>query len=147
MKRRIIWRIVLGLVILLALALCVTKVFIPLFDTSDEAKTYVPDIKRFAGTSETFTLESENLSFVLDPDTTNFTVTDKRTGKEWNSVASGIDSSSPTLSAEQKRLLSVLTVGILHLFYVGPYIQATDAELYEAVKADYEARLAAGTAA
>ena len=44
-------------------------------------------------------------------------------------------------------LLSVLTVGILHLFYVGPYIQATDAELYEAVKADYEARLAAGTAA
>ena len=110
MKRRIIWRIVLGLVILLALALCVTKVFIPLFDTSDEAKTYVPDIKRFAGTSETFTLESENLSFVLDPDTTHFTVTDKRTGKEWNSVASGIDSSSPTLSAEQKRLLSVLTV-------------------------------------
>lgn len=44
-------------------------------------------------------------------------------------------------------LLSALTFGILHLFYVGPYIQATDAELYKAVRADYEARLAAGTAA
>lgn len=44
-------------------------------------------------------------------------------------------------------LLSALTFGILHLFYVGPYMQATDAELYEAVKADYEARLAAGTVA
>ena len=42
-------------------------------------------------------------------------------------------------------LLSVLTLGILTIFYVGPYIQATNAELYEAVRADYEARLAAGT--
>lgn len=30
-------------------------------------------------------------------------------------------------------LLSVLTAGILHIFYVGPYIQATDAELYKAI--------------
>ena len=44
-------------------------------------------------------------------------------------------------------LLSALTFGILHLFYVGPYIQATDAELYKVVRADYEARLAAGTVA
>ena len=44
-------------------------------------------------------------------------------------------------------LLSALTFGILHLFYVGPYIQATDAELYKVVRADYEARLATGTAA
>lgn len=44
-------------------------------------------------------------------------------------------------------LLSALTFGILHLFYVGPYVEATNAELYEAVKADYEARLAAGTVA
>ena len=44
-------------------------------------------------------------------------------------------------------LLSALTFGILHLFYVGPYIQATGAELYKVVRADYEARLAAGTAA
>ena len=32
-------------------------------------------------------------------------------------------------------ILSALTLGILHIFYVGPYIQATDAELYEALKA------------
>ena len=37
-------------------------------------------------------------------------------------------------------LLSVLTVGILTIFYVGPYINATDAELYEAISRNYEAQ-------
>ena len=36
-------------------------------------------------------------------------------------------------------LLSVLTLGILSLFYVSPYINATDAELYEAIRSGYEA--------
>lgn len=37
-------------------------------------------------------------------------------------------------------ILSALTVGILHIFYVGPYIQATDAELYKAITAAYAAQ-------
>ena len=37
-------------------------------------------------------------------------------------------------------LLSALTCGILHIFYVGPYIQATDAELYKAVTNAYAAQ-------
>lgn len=37
-------------------------------------------------------------------------------------------------------ILSALTMGILHIFYVGPYIQATDAELYEAVRAEFQAQ-------
>ncbi len=40
-------------------------------------------------------------------------------------------------------LLSVLTVGLLGIFYVGPYMQATNAELYEAVRRNYEAAFAA----
>ena len=36
-------------------------------------------------------------------------------------------------------ILSALTCGILHIFYVGPYIQATDAELYKAVANAYAA--------
>ena len=38
-------------------------------------------------------------------------------------------------------ILSALTCGILHVFYVGPYIQATDAELYRAITEAYDARL------
>ena len=38
-------------------------------------------------------------------------------------------------------ILSALTCGILHLFYVGPYIEATNAELYEAVRTEYESRI------
>ena len=37
-------------------------------------------------------------------------------------------------------ILSALTCGILHIFYVGPYIQATDAELYKAVANAYTAQ-------
>ena len=110
MKRRIIWRIVLGLVILLALALCVTKVIIPLFDVSDEEIAFIPDVKRFGGTEEEFTLESDNLSFVLDPETTHFTVTDKRTGKVWSSVAPGVASDANTMLVEKQRLQSIITV-------------------------------------
>ena len=37
-------------------------------------------------------------------------------------------------------ILSALTAGILHIFYVGPYIRATDAELYKAVAGAHAAR-------
>lgn len=110
MKRRIVWRIVLGLVIVLALVLCVNLVIIPLFDTSDEEAGYVPDIMRYVDSAEVYQLEGENIVFQLINDSTHFTVTDKRTGKVWNSIAPGLNPDSPTLTAEQKRLLSVLTV-------------------------------------
>lgn len=110
MKRRIIWRIVLCLVLLLALAVCVDKVILPLFDTSGDLKTYVPDIKRHVADEETYTLESENLSFVLDPDTTHFTITDKRTGKVWSSTPAGVADDANTMVNEKERLQSILTL-------------------------------------
>jgi len=126
MKKGVIVRIVLGLVILLALVLLVTQVFIPLFDTSDELATFVPDIRRFAGTEDTFTMESDTLSFTLDPETTHFTVTDKRTGKEWSSIAPGVESDAATLLEEKNRLMSVLT-----LVYMNNAGKATTWSSYE----------------
>ena len=43
-------------------------------------------------------------------------------------------------------LLSALTFGILHLFWVGPYIQATNAELYKVIYAEYVNRSVAQNA-
>ncbi len=40
-------------------------------------------------------------------------------------------------------LLSALTCGILAIFYVSPYVNATDAELYRAITEAYDARLRA----
>ena len=138
MKRRIIWRIVLGLVILLALALCVTKVIIPLFDVSDEEITFVPDIKRFTSTEDTFTLESENLSFSLDPETTHITVTDKRTGKVWSSIAPGVASDSNTMLVEKQRLQSVVTVDYKNntgkLTNYSSFARSVENRLYEVAK-------------
>ena len=110
MKRRIIWRIVLCLVLLLAALVCVDKVLLPLFDTSDDLRTYVPDIKRFAGTEDTFTLENDTLAFALDPETTHFTITDKRTGKVWSSTHEDVAKDAATMLNEKERLQSVLTL-------------------------------------
>ncbi len=126
MKKRVIVRLILGLVILLALVLLVTQVFIPLFDTSDEIATFVPDVQRYADSDATYTMETDTLLFVLDPDTTHFTVTDKRTGKVWSSVAPGVESDSATLLEEKNRLLSVLT-----LVYMNNAGKATTWSSYE----------------
>ena len=37
-------------------------------------------------------------------------------------------------------LLSILTLGILNIFYVWPYMSATDAELYEAISRNYDSQ-------
>ncbi len=110
MKRRIIWRIVGCLALLLAAALLITKVFIPLFDTSGDLAVYVPTIHRFAGTEDTFTLENDALSFTLDPETTHFTVTDKVSGKVWSSTHKDAGSDQNTMLNEKERLQSVLTL-------------------------------------
>ena len=39
-------------------------------------------------------------------------------------------------------ILSVLTARILHVFWVGPYVQATDAELYRAITEAYDSQVA-----
>ena len=111
MKRRIILRIVLGLVIILALVLGVTKVIIPLFDTSDEVNSFEPDIQRYSSTDETFTMENEYLTFTLDKETTHFTLK-TADGHEWSSAAAGSDLDNVNLTpvVEKYRLTSVLTV-------------------------------------
>ncbi len=110
MKRRIIWRIVLCLALLLLAALLVTKVLIPLFDTSGDLAVFVPTIHHFAGTEESFTLENDSLAFALDPETTHFTVTDKASGKTWSSTHQDAANDKNTMLNEKERLQSVLTL-------------------------------------
>lgn len=114
MNRKLIIRIavyvVLALVLLLGLYLAWTKVLVPLFDTSAEDAGYVPDVRRFTGSDEEyFELDSDNITFKLDPTTTHFTVTDKRTGKVWSSEAVGVDDTSTALN-EKNRLKSIFTL-------------------------------------
>ena len=69
MKRRVIVRIVLGLVLLLALYLFATNIVLPLFDTSDELKSYVPVINRYSGVGDALNMENDYLSLTMDPET------------------------------------------------------------------------------
>lgn len=145
MKRRIIWRIVLSLVLLLAAVLLVTKVFIPLFDTSGELATYVPDIQHFAGTEDTFTLETDDLAFQLDPETTHFTVTDKRTGKVWSSTHADVANDAGTMLNEKERLQSLLTLDYKNntgkQTTFNTYSKSVTNRLYNLEKTDTEIRV------
>ena len=109
MKRRIILRIVFGLVIILALVLGVFKVVIPLFDTTSEAQFFEPEIQRFISADGNYTMENEYLTFTLDPYTTHFTLT-TADGAKWLSYANAKDLNSNKLTVEKERLSSILTL-------------------------------------
>ena len=51
-------------------------------------------------------------------------------GQKWNTFVLG-------LSFIGWYLLAVCTLGILELFYVGPYVQSTKAALYETLSGSY----------
>ncbi len=145
MDPRLIWRIVGFAALLLIAVLLVTKVFIPLFDTSGDLAQYVPDIKRFAGSEDAFTLENEYLAFALDPDTTHFTVTDKTSGKVWSSTNAAVADDKNTMLNEKERLQSVLTLDYRNSAgkqtTFNTYARSVQNRLYELERAEDEIRI------
>lgn len=100
MKRRVIVRIVLGLVLLLALYLFATNIVMPLFDTSDELKSYVPVINRYSGVGDALNMENDYLSLTMDPETSEITLTSKGTGRTWTATADDLAKDAFTLENE-----------------------------------------------
>ena len=81
MKRRILVRIVLVLILLLALYPLTKFVILPLFDTSGELEGHDVPLYGYSEPDTPMVMENDALRFELDPATTHFTLTDKRTGQ------------------------------------------------------------------
>lgn len=88
-KSKLIFRICMCIILLPALLAFARHVVIPLFDTSNENVESNVVQYGYEPTDEEYVLEDEHIRFELDPLTTHFKVTDKRTGYQWSSLPAG----------------------------------------------------------
>ena len=110
MKRRILVRVVLVLILLLALYPLTKFVILPLFDTSGELEGHDVPLYGYSEPDTPMVMENDALRFELDPATTHFTLTDKRTGHVWLSSPDNADSDPIALPVEKNKLNSTLSL-------------------------------------
>ena len=109
-RRNWIRTIIVWAVLLIALGLLVWKVFIPLFSPEEEETANVVETYGYDGLETSCVLENDHLRFELDPTTTHFTVTDKRSGAVWYSSPPDADSDPIALPVEKNRMKSDITL-------------------------------------
>ncbi len=109
-RRNRILSVILWLILLAAVGLLIHYVFLPLFDTSDELNVEPVIPYGYEPPEREAVLENDLLRFELDPGTTRFTVTDKRTGYVWYSSPKDVDQDALALPVEKHRLNSALTL-------------------------------------
>jgi len=81
--KKIILRLLSCAIVLALLAALTVFVIIPLFSEEEVEHLLNPAIYYYEGDKKPLTMESDKISFELDPTTTHFKVTDKATGREW----------------------------------------------------------------
>ncbi len=84
-KKSIVRRLIPWIVFILAAAALVIFVGIPLYGQEETETEYPPVISFYSGDGNKMTMENEHLLFELDPSTTQFSVTEKATGRVWYS--------------------------------------------------------------
>ncbi|MBR4236776.1 MAG: hypothetical protein IKR85_12060 [Clostridia bacterium] len=73
-------------IFIVAAALLVIFVGIPLYGPQPASTLPEPEINFYEDGAQTFTMESDRLLFELDAETTYFTVTDKESGQKWTAI-------------------------------------------------------------
>ena len=84
-KKPIIRRLIPWIIVLLALAALIWFVFVPIYSGSEKSFGRETRIIYYEGDGKPLTMESEQLLFEMDGETTLFKVTNKNTGKVWYS--------------------------------------------------------------
>ncbi len=107
---KIILRLLSCTIVLALLAVFVVFVGIPLFSEDKTVHELNPNIMYYEGDSKTLTMENDQLSFELDPKTTQFKVTDKSSGREWLSNPADAAKDSLAVSSNKETLQATATV-------------------------------------
>ena len=108
--KKVISRLILWLLVLVAAAALVFFVIIPLFSETEEVNIAKPDIIYYEGEAEPLVMENDALLFELDPTTTQFKVTDKASGAEWLSNPADAADDSVALAANKENLQATVLV-------------------------------------
>lgn len=82
---------------------------ITLYQGKEEAPELI-EVNAYGGETKTVTLENDALLFEMDPTTTQFTLTVKKTGKVWRSTPEGIENDALALAGEKDKLASNLLI-------------------------------------
>ena len=109
-KRSIVWRILPWVILLAALAALVLFVFVPIYSQKEDTFGEPPVVVSSEGLSGTLSMENDSLLFEMDQGTTQFTVTDKKTGKTWYSNPTDRASDPVAMGANKEALSSTLNV-------------------------------------
>ena len=109
-KKPILLRLLPWIIALLAIAALVIFVFIPIYSEVEEPISEPPVVHLYEGKDKSLVMENDFLKFEMDPATTQFSVTDKRTGKVWYSNPQDRDSDPIALAANKDNLSSTLNV-------------------------------------
>ena len=104
-RRLIPWVIVAG-----ALAALVIFVGIPLYSQVETEIANPPVISYYEGDDKPLTMENDSLLFEMDPSTTRFKITEKATGRVWNSNPDKAESDPIAQAANKGILMSTLLV-------------------------------------
>ena len=109
-KKSIIRRLIPWIIVLAALAALIVFVFVPLY--SGEEKTFgrESEVFYYEGDGKPLIMENDQLVFEMDGSTTQFTVTNKNTGKVWYSNPVGREKDPIAKWINAELLSSTMTV-------------------------------------
>ena len=109
-KKSLIRRLIPWIIVLAALAALVIFVFIPLYGQQEEDDSNPPVVAFYDGDGAALTMENDRLLFEMDSNTTQFQVTDKKTGKVWRSNPEDAQQDRIAKSLNKDMLSSTLLV-------------------------------------
>ena len=109
-KKSILRRLIPWIIVLAALAALIVFVFIPIYSVKESTISEPPMIHAYEGQGGTLTMENDKLLFEMDRSTTQFSVTDKATGKVWYSNPPERDKDPIALAVNKEVLSSTLNV-------------------------------------
>ena len=109
-RKSIIRRLLPWLIALLALGLLIAFVFVPIYTRVERSFGRETSVFYYEGDNKQLQMENDELLFQLDPKTTQFTVTNKATGKVWYSNAPDRAKDSLARGVNMDRLSSTLDI-------------------------------------
>ena len=109
-KKSILRKLIPWIIVLAALAALIVFVFIPIYSVKEDTISEPPVIHAYEGQGGTLTMENGKLLFEMDRSTTQFSVTDKETGKVWYSNPPERDKDPIALAVNKEVLSSTLNV-------------------------------------
>ena len=109
-RKPLFLRLLPWLLTLAALAALIWFVFVPIYSVKEDSISEPPEIVMYEGDGAPLTMENEALLFEMDGATTQFKLTDKKTGKVWYSNPENRNADPIALSSNKDALSATLNI-------------------------------------